>query len=141
MKRRIERLPQLDPPTVPSLGVLLRVPLGGSVCSLARRICLGDESGCLYKTCYRLFGVLSRPCFTDYHHHHREICMAWEFMGRKGKFWEILGISCGMRMSRTAFGGLNNQFKLIIAGRLDFNTTCRLHAYGIFSRKIPDFFI
>ena len=89
MKKRTELLPLLDPPSVPSLGVLLRVPLGGSVCSRARRIYLGDEGGCLYKTCYRLFGVLSRPCFTDYRHHHRAFGMTWDFMGRKGIFWEI----------------------------------------------------
>jgi hypothetical protein len=48
--RRIELLPLLDPPTVPSLGVQLRAPPGGDVCSLARRISGFDESGCLYET-------------------------------------------------------------------------------------------
>lgn len=42
MKRRTERLPLLDPPTVPSLGRPgLRVPPGGDVCSPARRSSLG----------------------------------------------------------------------------------------------------
>jgi hypothetical protein len=47
--RRIELLPLLDPPTVPSLGVQLRAPPGGDVCSLARRISGFDGGGCLYE--------------------------------------------------------------------------------------------
>jgi len=60
-KRRIELLPLLDPPPVPSLGVQLRAPPGGDVCSLARRISGFDEGGCLYEACLRLFGVLKPP--------------------------------------------------------------------------------
>jgi len=48
-KRRIELLPLLDPPPVPSLGVQLRAPPGGDVCSLARRISVFGEGGCLYE--------------------------------------------------------------------------------------------
>jgi hypothetical protein len=99
----------------PSLGVLLRMPPGGDVCSLARWISTKAEAGCLYEPVFfRLVRGLSPPLRFFDRLVFRETMNA---MGFHGKQWKFLG----KYGEDVVLAGVGKQHLVVITARFSHN--------------------